>query len=112
MSKRKSVYTDEFRHDAVSLLLSSGRTLKEVANELGVTCNTLRFWRNRAMGSGSAGGTSGGRKPVERLPEADGAHGSEELQRLRRENEYLRRQRDILKKAMSILGEDPQLGMR
>ena len=35
-----------------------------------------------------------------------------EIRRLNRENAYLRRQRDILKKAASILAEDPQLGMR
>jgi len=35
-----------------------------------------------------------------------------EIRRLQREVEYLRRQREILKKAMSILSEDPQSGMR
>ena len=32
--------------------------------------------------------------------------------RLRKENEYLRRQREILKKAAAILAEDPRAGMR
>jgi transposase-like protein len=36
----------------------------------------------------------------------------DENQKLKRENAYLRRQRVILKKAASILGEDLQLGMR
>ena len=36
----------------------------------------------------------------------------EEVRKLRCENEYLKRQREILKKAASILAEDPQLGMR
>jgi transposase-like protein len=35
-----------------------------------------------------------------------------EIRRLQREVEYLRRQREILKKAVSILSEDPQSGMR
>lgn len=35
-----------------------------------------------------------------------------EIRRLQREVEYLRRQREILKKAMSILSEDPTSGMR
>jgi transposase-like protein len=34
------------------------------------------------------------------------------IRELHRENEYLRRQREILKKAMSILGEEPTKGMR
>jgi transposase len=79
----------------VELLVSSGRPLKRVAAELGVCANTLRHWRNVAVAAA-----------------APGPHGEAELRRLRRENEYLRRQRDILKKAMSILGEDPPLGMR
>ena len=36
----------------------------------------------------------------------------DENQKLKRENTYLRRQREILKKAASILAEDPQLGLR
>jgi len=35
-----------------------------------------------------------------------------EIRRLNRENEYLRRQREILKKAMSILGEESAPGLR
>ena len=110
--RTKPAYSEEFRRDAVELLVTSGRSLKEVADELGVTSNTLRAWRNKASGAGSAGGSRDGRKPGESAPVAEGPQGLEEIRRLRRENEYLRRQRDILKKAMSILGEDPQSGMR
>jgi hypothetical protein len=35
-----------------------------------------------------------------------------EIRRLQKENEYLKRQREILNKAMSILGEEPNPGMR
>ena len=35
-----------------------------------------------------------------------------EIKRQQKEIEYLRRQREILKKAMSILGEEPNTGMR
>ena len=101
MPSTKPAYTEEFRRDAVELLLSSGRPLKQVAEELGVSANSLRGWRNRRLGDGRAG-----------VAEADGPQAGAELRRLRRENEYLRRQRDILKKAASILSEDPQLGMR
>lgn len=40
------------------------------------------------------------------------ADAAAEIRRLQREVEYLRRQREILKKAMSILSEEPQSGMR
>lgn len=110
--KTNPPYSDEFRRDAVELLITSGRPLKVVADELGVASNTLRAWRNKAWGAGSAGGSRDGRKPGESAPGADGPQGLAEIRSLRHENEYLRRQRDILKKAVSILGEDPQLGMR
>ena len=105
-------YTNEFRQRAVDLLLSSGRPLKQVAGDLGVSANSLRSWRNRALGAGSQGKVEPPRQRGEAAAAADGPQDASEMRRLRRENEYLRRQRDILKKAMSILGEDPQLGMR
>lgn len=113
MPKNHPVYDEAFRQQAVDLLLSSGRPLKRVAADLGMSANSLRAWRDRAVGAGSQGSGESGRKPGEPAA-ADGPHGGgdpNELRRLRREVEFLRRQRDILKKALSILGEDPQLGM-
>ena len=72
-----------FRQEAVNLLISSQRPLKAVAAELGVSANSLRTLVEPAA----------------------------EIRRLQRENEYLRRQREILKKAMSILSEVPLSGM-
>ena len=46
MNTNQKSYTESFRDQAVDLLLSSGRPLKQVAAELGVTANTLRSWRN------------------------------------------------------------------
>lgn len=109
MPRSKPPYRDGFREEAVDLLLSSGRPLKCVAEELGVSANSLRIWRNLALGQGrgaqAAATQSRGRSAA---PVADPAR---ELRRLQRENEYLRRQREILKKALSILGEEPQSGM-
>ena len=101
MPRTRPSYSEEFRREAVELLLSSGRPLKQVAGELGISANALRSWRNRSLGAGRAGGAG-----------ADGPQDAADMRRLRRENEYLRRQRDILKKAVSILSENPQLGMR
>ena len=103
-------YDSGFRQEAVKLLLSSARPLKRVAAELGVTANSLRAWRDKALGKGRAAEAAAA-QPQGRsgVPLADAAG---EIRRLQRENEYLRRQREILKKAMSILSEDPQSGMR
>ena len=110
MSKPHGNYTTEFRQQAVDLLLSSGRPLKVVAADLGISANSLRSWRNRALGNGRVTQVASTQsKDWSGAPVADVAA---ELRRLHKENEYLRRQREILKKAMSILSEDPLSGMR
>ena len=101
-----------FRQEAVNLLISSQRPLKAVAAELGVSANSLRTWRDRALHQGLAAQAASARasgpkgRSVEPLVEP-----AAEIRRLQRENEYLRRQREILKKAMSILSEVPLSGM-
>lgn len=115
MPKPSSNYDLHFRQQAVDLLLSSGRPLTQVAAELGVSANSLRHWRNQAIGNGSAGEAAARREPgkaAAAAPVVPIADAAAEIRRLQKEVDYLRRQREILKKAMSILGEDPQSGMR
>lgn len=110
MPKTHPTYDIGFRSEAVNLLLSSGRPLKRVAAELGISANSLRAWRDRSLGKGRAAEAASAQpKGRSGTPLAEPAA---EIRRLHRENEYLRRQREILKKAMSILSEDPQSGMR
>jgi transposase len=110
MPRTHRSYGRDFRQEAVNLLLSSGRPLKRVAAELGISANSLRSWRDRALGQGRAAeAASAEPKGHSPAPLADAAG---EIRRLQREVEYLRRQREILKKALSILGEEPQSGMR
>ena len=97
-------YTEQFKRDAVQLLISSGRSLSQVAGELGVTANSLRDWKKRFLAATKGSGDGAGK--------LDPVAMAEEIRELRRENEYLRRQREILKKAASILAEDPRLGLR
>jgi transposase len=104
-------YDKDFRQEAVNLLLSSGRPLTRVAAELGVTANSLRTWRDRAFDKGRAAPVASA-EPKGRSEAPPLADPAGEIRRLQREVEYLRRQREILKKAMSILSEDPQSGMR
>jgi transposase-like protein len=112
MPKTHPTYDSGFRQEAVNLLISSQRPLKAVAAELGVSANSLRTWRDRALHQGLAAQAASARvsgpkgRSGEPLVEP-----AAEIRRLQRENEYLRRQREILKKAMSILSEVPQSGM-
>jgi transposase len=103
MAKIKN-YDEEFRRNAVELLYSSRKPLSQVARELGVAAATLHAWKGKYGRFGLDGNGSGG-SPVEGLTVEQIL---EENRRLRKEVQYLERQRDILKKAALILGEDPR----
>ena len=107
MSEKKvqKRYTEEFRRQAVELTLHSGRSIVQIGQELGVSEATLHIWR-KAYGAAAA--SSNGEGPGEASVEELRA----ENRRLHKEIEALKRQREILKKAMSILGEEPGTGMR
>jgi transposase-like protein len=82
----KKVYTDEFRERMIELV-GSGRQVESLVREFKVSGQTIRTWvKQHQLDSGS-------RK--------DGVTSDEraELARLRRENNTLREERDILKKA-------------
>ena len=85
-------FTKEFEGEAVRLVRTSGRTKREIADELGVGVSTLTRWlahsRDRQM------------ETPERPPPGEDV--AVELKRLRRENEILRQERDILKKATAF----------
>ncbi len=85
---RHRKFTKEFAAEAVALLQSSGRTRLLVADDLGIGLSTLARWlrdsRDCVIG-----------KPDANTNEDIVA----ELKRLRRENDVLRQERDILKKA-------------
>ena len=131
MPRTHRTYDPDFHQEAVNLLLSSGRPLKRVATELGISANSLRTWRDRALSNGRVAEAAS--PPAKGRSEAPIADAAGEIRRLQREVEYLRRQREssgarwtaegspkgahggahqILKKAMSILSEEPQSGMR
>jgi transposase len=87
-------YPPEFRADAVRLWRSSGRPHQQVADELGVSVETVRAWVKQAD-------VDGGRRN-------DGLSGEEreELRRLRRENRVLREEREILKKSVAFFARE------
>jgi transposase len=97
-------YDEEFKRQAVEMVIHSGQTQAQVARELGVSGYSLKLWKQAYLKRMHPAQIDGEEKsPAEMV---------EEIRRLHKENEYLRRQREILKKAMSILGEEPTSGMR
>lgn len=103
-SNQSKRYDEEFKRSAVELIVHSGRPLSQVARELGVSEYSLHLWRKRYLGQMPAAQVEGKPMSAEEM--------AKEIRRQHKEIEYLKRQREILKKAMSILGEDPTLGMR
>ncbi len=91
-------FTDEFKHEAVSLLASSGRPLTQVATELGIQPSMLRGWRGSANGQRKAGlaGLAGLAGQGDR-PTAAVSPEMLEIHRLRRDLERVQIERDILK---------------
>ena len=89
-------YDREFKQNAVALV-RGGRTAASVARDLGVTTWSLNRWVQAAR-AGQAQS-----EPRTLAAESDEAR---ELRRLRQENDYLRQQRDILKKALGILSAE------
>jgi transposase len=104
MGQGRRQFTDEFKREAVALLASSGRPLTQIASELGIAPSMLRNWRNRGEGR-NAGPT-----PVSSAAPAphSAPDPAAEISRLRRENDRLRTERDILKKAVAIFSEPPR----
>ncbi len=83
----------EFRAEAVQLVRSSGKSVAQIAQDLGICDDTLRRWvQQDEIDSGKREGLTTSER--------------EELQRLRRENRILREERDILKKAAAFFAKE------
>jgi len=80
------------------MLKSGERSAQQLSQELGVSVWSLKRWSKEFWIGGQAGpGALTSSEPASAL----------EIARLRRELEFVTRQRDILKKALGILGQDP-----
>jgi transposase len=88
-------FTQEFRDEAVRLAETSGRTRREIAEDLGIGLSTLRHWIDRRR-----------EREIDHPPEGHQEDMAAELKRLRRENEILRQERDILKRATAFFAKE------
>jgi transposase len=98
MSKRgRRSYDNEFKREAVRLVVEEGRKASEVERNLGITPTLVARWVREMSEDPEYAFPGKGR-----LKAPD-----EEIRKLKRENERLRRERDILKKAVAIFSKDP-----
>jgi len=86
---KRPKYNLEFKQDAAKLVLENGYTQQQAADHLGISLSAIRRWV-RAERKPITQADLAGKKMV--LPLADQA----ELVRLRKENEQLRMEREIL----------------
>lgn len=92
MTKRdRRTYTDEFKEQMVKLY-ESGKPKNEIMKEYDLTATAFNTWIKRSQGTGSF------KEKDNRTPEED------ELIKLRKENQKLKMENDILKQAALILG--------
>jgi transposase len=94
MGQERGHFRDEFKTEAIALLAGSGRRLVQIAGELGISPSMLRNWRNRQ--GGQHAGSAVLAKPASAMPCV--ADPAAEISRLRRENDRLRQERDILER--------------
>lgn len=86
-------FTDDFKQQAVRLVLDEGKSVTGVARELDLVPSALAQWVKHAQADRTKGRT--GLTTAER----------EELARLRRENRILQEEREILKKAAAFFAK-------
>ena len=89
-SRHVEPYPPEFRAEAIRLARTSGKSHRQIAEDLGMTSETLRLWLKQAE--------------LDEGQRQDGltSEEQEELRRLRREVRILREEREILKKAAAF----------
>jgi transposase len=92
MVKSRRVYTRQFKLEAVELLETSDKGAAQIERELGIGKGCLARWRKQMAAEGEQAFPGHGRLPPDQ----------ERLRQLERENEILRQERDILKKAIAI----------
>ena len=96
MARKRRVYTSEFKAEAVKLVTERNYSLAEAARSLGIHDTLLRSWKQAVEKQGDQAFPGHGQ-----LPPAE-----DEMRRLRAENQRLRAERDILKKATALFARE------
>jgi transposase len=85
---------DGFRREAIELARISSKSQRRIAEDLGISDVTLRDWVKQAE------------RDAGKRPDGLSTDEREDLHRLRRENQTLRMEREILKKAAAFFARE------
>jgi len=96
--QKRPKYTLEFKKDAAKLVIEKGYTHNQAADSLGISLSALGRWVRAERGPATS--ISAEKKSVLNLID------QAELIRLRKENEQLRMEREILKKAAVFFAKE------
>ena len=92
MVKKRTTYTREFKLEAIQLAETNDKSIAEIERDLGLGSGQIHHWKRQLANEGEdAFPGKGHLKPQDEL-----------IRQLQRENEILRQERDILKKAISV----------
>ena len=96
--KDKRYFDREFKYEAIRMMNEGKRSVREIATDLDIHPNVLHQWRRKYRADMEHAFVGKGHlKPP-----------GEEIRRLQRENEELREEREILKKALAIFSKYPR----
>jgi transposase-like protein len=95
--RKRRRFSDEYKAETVRLIQNSGKSIGQLGLELGIGETALRRWIDQAE-------VEAGRGPAGALTRSE----REELVELRRENQRLRMEREILKKATAFFAKESQ----
>ena len=96
--KEKRYFDREFKYEAIRLMNEGKRSVRDIAKDLDIHPNVLHQWRRKYQADMENAFPGKGHL---KAPE-------EEIRRLQRENEELREEKDILKKALAIFSKRPR----
>jgi transposase len=96
MTKEKKKYTSEFKMEAVRLITEQGYKTSEAARNLGIHPSVLNRWKSQLASDGKNAFPGKGHLTPEK----------EELQKLRKDVQRLKMERDILKKAAAFFAKE------
>lgn len=93
--KEQRVFTQEFKREAVQLAETSGKSMTQIARDLGISDSALHAWRKQFAEHGNQAFPGKGHQ----------TELEEDNRRLRRENDILKQEREVLKKAVRIFAQ-------